>query len=230
MTPQEINQQIFVPEEDKATPIKVNEAAFIYDFLMEKGIKKTLETGFAYGRSASHIMAATGSRHIAIDPFQEKYSNIGLQNIQKLGFEELLDFKHDYSHNILPLLNGQKKKFEFIFIDGDHKFDGIFNDFYYADMLLEQGSYVLFHDTWMRSTQLVVSFIKKNRTDYKQIKTPLRNFLLFQKTGNDNRNGMVFREFYTFKSFFVHKVILWLSNGKESRLKKMLFYLKEKVK
>ena len=143
---------------------------------------------------------------------------------------DLLDFREDFSHNVLPELLRNNAKFDFIFIDGDHKFDGEFVDFYFADLLLEKQGYILLHDTWMRSTQLVMQFIKTNRTDYKAIPTGLRNLALYQKIGNDERNGMFFKEFYTFKSFLSHYLILWMSDGKKSFLKNLLFYLKEKLK
>lgn len=230
MTPEQINQALEILEEDKFTPIKVSEAAFIYDFLKEKDIKSTLEIGFAYGRSASHIMAATQKTHIVIDPFQDNYKSLGIKNMEKLGFSAMLDHRNDHSHNALPALLKENRKFEFIFIDGDHKFDGEFIDFYYSDLLIEQNGFILLHDTWMRSTRLVMQFIKKNRKDYRIIKTPLRNFALFQKAGTDTRNGMLFKEFYTFRSYIPHKIIMWLNTGKSNVLKKIVFKVKEIIK
>lgn len=230
MTPEEINKVLVIPEEDKASPVKTSEAEFIYSFLLEKGIKSTLEVGFAYAKSASHIMAATQAPHITMDPFQKNYKYLGVENIKSLGLGDLLTYHDDYSHNVLPQLLKEGKKFDFIFIDGDHKFDGEFIDFYYADLLLNEGGYVLMHDTWMRSTRLVMTFINANRKEYKYIKTPLRNFALYQKTGKDERNGMHFKEFYSTKSILSHNLILWMTDGKSSFLKKMLFWLKDKVK
>lgn len=230
MSLNEINNKLEIPEQDKSSPIKTNEAEFIYNFLREKELKATLETGFAYARSASHIIAATLSNHIAIDPFQENYNSLGLKNIETLGFNNYLTFYSDYSHNVLPQLLSQEKKFEFIFIDGDHKFDGIFVDFYYADLLLTNSGYILLHDTWMRSTQLVMSFIKKSRVDYTQIDVPLRNFALYQKNRTDQRDGMHFREFYTFKSVFIHKIIVWLTTGNRNILKNAVYKLKDLLK
>ena len=74
--PQEIDKILEVPETDTASPVKVSEAQFIYKFINDNNLKNTLETGFAYARSASHIIAATGNKHIAIDPFQENYQNL----------------------------------------------------------------------------------------------------------------------------------------------------------
>ena len=228
--PQEIDKLLKVPESDSASPVKVSEAQFIFSFLKEKNLKDTLETGFAYARSASHIIAATQSKHIAIDPFQENYQSLGLSNIKALGMHHLLDFHADFSHNVLPALYKEKRTFDFIFIDGDHKFDGELIDFYYADFMLKDKGYVLLHDTWMRSTRLLMRFIEKNRKDYIKVKTPLRNFALYQKIGADSRNGMHFREFYTFKSLVTHNVIMYLTTGKDNFLKRMIFKLKELLK
>ena len=231
MTPEENNAIIKIPTEDKSSPIKTSEADFIYNFVKDKKINRTLETGFAYAKSASHIIAASNCNHIACDPFQNNYQNLGLSNIEKLGMSDKLEFYNDFSHNVLPqLLKEKREKFEFIFIDGDHKFDGELIDFYYADLLLQEKGYILLHDTWMRSTSLLMKFIKTNRKDYKYISTGLRNLALYQKVGNDYRNGMFFREFYTFNSIILHNAIMYMSSGKESTLKKMLLNLKEKLK
>jgi len=230
MNPGEINSKLTIPAEDSASPIKSNEAEFIYDFLKEKGLTKTLETGFAYAKSASHIVAATRSRHIAIDPFQDHYQNLGKVNMKALGLDPFLELHEDYSHHVLPRLVDRKQKFDFIFIDGDHKFDGIFVDFYFSDLLLEKGGYILLHDTWMRSTQLAISFIKKNRKDYLCQKTPFRNLALFQKVSEDSRDGMHYQEFFTLKATFSHRLISWMSTGKNTVLKRMMFNLKAKLK
>lgn len=215
-----IHQKLTIPEWNQSTSVKESEAEFIYNLIKEKNLKTTLEVGFAYGRSAAHIMSATQSRHIAIDPFQENYENLGLKNIQNIGLGENLIFEHDFSHNVLPKLHNQKKTFDFIFIDGSHQFDGVFVDFYYADLMLEKGGYVLFHDTWMRGIQLTCSFIRNDRKDYKPINTSLRNLALFQKTGEDNRSWLHFREFYTFKSIVAHHVIAYINAGKSNFLKR----------
>ena len=232
--PLEINHILEIPESDSSAPVKSSEALFIYNFIRNKGLSRTLETGFAYAKSASHIIAATGKKHIVMDPFQDNYQNLGIANIEKLGMSKLLEFHPDYSHNVLPGIYKEREKknelFDFIFIDGDHKFDGEFIDFYYANLLLEPKGYILLHDTWMRSTRMLMSFIKKNREDYKQVKTPLRNFALYQKIGTDSRNGMHFREFYTFRSILTHKLILYMTEGKTTFLKRVLLKVKERMK
>lgn len=230
LTPKEINNLLEIPSWDTVSAIKVNEAEFIYNFIKEHRLEKTLETGFAFARSASHIMAATGKAHIACDPFQDHYANMGLKNIERLGLREKLDFRADYSHNVLPQLALEKRKFDFVFVDGDHKFDGILVDFYYANLVLEVGGYVLMHDTWMRSTRLVENYVRKNMGHFTYIPTPLRNFSLFRKNAEDSRDGMVFREFYNLRSIMAHRLINWMANGKKSALKSLALKIKDLVK
>ncbi len=136
---------------DSFTSVKKEEAKYIYRFLTENSIHRTLEIGLAFGRSAAYIISATDSTHIAIDPFQIRYKNTGIKNLQMLGLEERFILKADYSHNILPSLLKEDKKFDFIFIDGSHRFDGIFVDFYYSDLLLEKNGYILFDIQMMTS-------------------------------------------------------------------------------
>ncbi len=227
MTPNDINKILQIPDWDTCSAIKPEEAKFIYDFIKEKNLSKTLETGFAFARSASHIIAATDKKHIAVDPYQNNYKKMGLENIEQLSMTDKLDFRADFSHNVLPELLKSKQNFDFIFIDGDHKFDGILIDVYYANLLLDQKGYLLLHDTWMRSTRLVESFIKTNLQHFKPIATPLRNFSMFQKVNTDNRDGMFFEEFYTRKSKLSYNLITWLTNGKQTPLKKWILRIKD---
>jgi len=199
-----IYQQLEIPEENKTTSITEREAEYIYDFLIKNEIKKTLEVGFAYGCSAAHIISATKNQHYAIDPYQELYSNLGIKNIEKLKLKKFLIFENDLSHNVLPDLLKKDVKVDFALIDGGHKFDDIFIDFYYIDLLLNNKGYVLLHDSWTRSTQYVVSWIKNNKQNYKIIKTPLKNLILLQKNGKDERNWYHFKGFCNMKSYFSH--------------------------
>ena len=164
-----------------------------------------------------------------IDPFQSFYKYGGINNIKKAGFENLLKYHEDYSHTVLPKLLDMKAHFDFIFIDGDHRFDGQFIDFYYADLMLEEKGYILFHDTWMRSTAHMESYIKTNRKDYKLVDTGLRNLALFQKTDKDKRGWMHFKGFATSKSLMTNSVIEWL-HGEETVAKKIVKKIKDKVK
>lgn len=199
----DIYSQLIIPEDRKLTSIRKEEAEFIFKFLKNKKINLSLEVGFAFGCSTVYIMAAIKALHYTIDPNQKKhYENLGLLNVKKMGFKDRLVFKNTYSHEALPGILKNGKKFDFIFIDGGHKFDEVFIDFYYTDLLLNQDGYVLFHDSFLRSIQHVSSWIKNNKKNYKIIKTPIKNLILFQKKGIDDRNWYHFNDFCILKPWY----------------------------
>ena len=222
MTPAEINAKLEVPP-NSSTPVKPVEAEFMYRLVRQHGLKRTLETGMGYGRSAAHIICANeGEPHIAMDPFQTTYGSGGLKNIERLGLSSALDFRADYSHNVLPKLLAEGRQFDFAFIDGDHRFDGQFIDFYYVDLLLPKNGFVLLHDTWMRSTAFLMKYIEKNRTDYRKVDAGLRNLALYRKTGTDERAWTHFSAFYTPRAALTQRAAGWLNAGADTALKRMV--------
>lgn len=195
---------------ERFVSVSPGEAEFMYRWVKDHGVTRTLEIGLAFGASACSIMSAHQGRHTCIDPFQKQtWRDIGLANLASLGFSDRVDFHAEFSHAALPRLLEEKQEYDFALIDGNHLYDGIVLDFYYVDQLLCNQGYVLFHDTWLRGTQLIGSFIKKNRKDYQQLRCPAGNMFLFQKIGVDKREWDHFREFYTWKNSFFHPFLSW---------------------
>lgn len=191
----DIYDKLYLPEGNSSIPKK--QAEFIYSFLKDKNIKKTLEVGFCFGCSTAYIMSATLSPHYVIDPNQAgQWKNSGIKNIKALKLDKYLRFENDFSHNALPKLLKKGIKIDFAFIDGMHLFDYIMVDFFYIDLLLNNNGYVLFHDKWMRSTQMVAEWIKTNKTNYRLVEVPVKNLILFQKLNEDTRYWNYFEEFY----------------------------------
>ncbi len=168
---------------------------YIYNFLKEKNIKRTLEVGFAYGCSAAYIISATGSKHYAIDPYQYIFENAGKKNIEKLALSQFLDLKEEMSQFVLPKMYEEGVRVEFAFIDGGHLFDDTFVDFYFADLLLEENGYVLFHDYWMPSTKTVLSWIENNKKNYEIIEVGVGSLIMARKLRNEERNWDHFEPF-----------------------------------
>lgn len=204
-----IYDQLEIPERFRYVSVRKNQAEFISQFIQKNNLKKTLEIGFAYGCSAAHIINATKSKHIAIDPKTEIWGNLGFKNLEKLGLKKYLTFIKDQSHNALPRLLEEGTKLDFAFIDGNHFFEYIMVDFHFIDKMLEQDGYIMFDDSWLRATQLVASYIQKNRKDYKEIKALPENTIMFQKIGEDKRIWYHFREFYTLKSMISYRRNIW---------------------
>jgi len=204
----ELLKGLNIPVGERFVSITPKEAKFMHHWVKDHGLTRTLEIGLAFGASACCILSAHSGRHTCIDPFQkDQWRDIGLANLASLGFDDRVDFHADFSHAVLPRLLAEKREYDFAFIDGNHLYDGIFIDFYYVDKLLCHHGFVLFHDSWLRGTQLVASFIKRNRKDYRPIRCPMPNLILFQKIGVDQRAWDHFREFYTWKNIFYHRLV-----------------------
>jgi predicted O-methyltransferase YrrM len=206
---EEVFQQLDIPQGDRYVSVSRAEGEFMHHWIREHQLHATLEVGLAYGTSAACIMSAHQGTHTCIDPFQEKtYQNAGLKNLKALGYRDRVMFYQDFSHNVLPKLHAEKRKYDFIFIDGSHDFDNIFVDFYYANLLLPQNGYILFHDAWMRSTQLVASYIRHNRSNYVQMTGVGLNLILFQKSGRRPDSAWDdFHEFYSLRGMLSHRII-----------------------
>ena len=188
---------------EKITPVSKKEAEFIYKFIKEKEIKDTLEIGLGYGGSAAYIISASRGKHYIVDPFQKHYGNTGLKNLKSLGLSKNMIFLDNFSHSALPQLLDNQVSIDFAFIDGDHGYDTAFIDFYYVDLLLRKGGYVLFHDIRMKSIREVASWIKQNKLNYKQVKLPsaLWNFIMFRKIKKDSILRWYNRGCYNLDSF-----------------------------
>ncbi len=226
-----IYDQLILPNEsiDTDAGIRKNEAEYIYNFLLDKKIKVSLEIGFGLGFAAAHIISATKSILYSIDYQQNsRFNNIGIKNIEKLNLSAYLRLENGFSHSVLPHLLKQGVNLDFAFIDGGHKFDEIFLDFYYIDLMLNDGGYVLFHDANLKATQLVVSWIRTNKIMYKFIeeeKTHIKNIrecqnmIMFCKNDKeDNRAWDHFKEFYYYHPLFIRD-----NENEEQNMKPVLF-------
>jgi predicted O-methyltransferase YrrM len=172
---------------------------YIYDLCRRVRPQRTLEIGFAEGFSAMYFLAAAKANgmgsHVAIDPFENRdWHGLGLQKVKETGMEDRFRFMEALSVSALPALASEGLKFEVIFIDGDHRFDTQLADFLLSDALCPKGGYILLHDVWMASTRKLISFIERNRADYKRHPTPL-DIATFQKIDEDRRDWRHFVEF-----------------------------------
>lgn len=123
-----------------------------------------LEIGLAYGVSAMTICDAiqdwSGVSYDIIDCFQNReWRSIGLFNMQKSGYINEISFHEERSEIQLPQFLKEKRKFDLVFVDGCHRFDHVFIDFFYVNKMLNTGGVVVFDDVHLKSIQKVLSFI-----------------------------------------------------------------------
>ncbi|HDP33900.1 MAG TPA: class I SAM-dependent methyltransferase [Candidatus Hydrogenedentes bacterium] len=142
----------------------------LYETVVATKSARTLEIGMAYGASTLFILQALqvngGGRHVAIDPYQQTWwEGIGLKNIARAGHGEAVRLIEAPSHIALPHLLESKERFDFIFIDGNHRFEYTLVDFFYADKLIPVGGSIMLHDVWLPSIKKVLSYICRNQRD-----------------------------------------------------------------
>lgn len=190
-----IYDQLNIPSHGRKTAIRRDQGEYLCDFLRSRTINRTLETGFAYGCSAAYIMSGTNAPHIAIDPYEDKYGDLGLENVAKLGFSDRLQLIRQPSHLALPHLLAAGVSIDFAFIDGGHKFEEIFIDWHYASLLLTEGGCIVLDDIWLEATRMTASFVRTNRKEFREITVPAPNLFMFEKMGKDESDWTQFRRF-----------------------------------
>ncbi|HET9062891.1 MAG TPA: class I SAM-dependent methyltransferase [Candidatus Binatia bacterium] len=160
----------------KASAVSFEAGALLYDFIRAAKPARTLEIGMAYGISTLFICQAhrdNGSgTHTAIDPFEETvFKSIGLLNLERAKLRDLVQFHPAPSDEVLPQLCTRNERYEFAFIDGNHRFDYVLVDFFYVDKLLEVGGHVAFDDIWMSGVRKAASFVTTNKP-YRLVRAP----------------------------------------------------------
>ncbi len=186
------------------TQITASRGKWLYDFCLSAKPKSTLEIGMAYGYSTIFFLATIAKNqtghHTAIDPYQSSYwHGIGLAHANALaparGVHSPFRFIEDRSDRAATDLARSSSTFDLIFIDGNHRFDDVLVDFYLYAPLCAVGGHIVFDDMFFHSVQTAVAFVRANRTDFLEVRTPQPNFAVFRKVGDDSRDHKDFHEF-----------------------------------
>lgn len=173
----------------------------LYNLCREVKPKNTLEIGLAYGYSTLYFLAAIRENgfghHTAVDAFQSRYwHGIGLCQPRSLGMSDSFRFIEEKSVSALVHFAERGETFEVIFIDGDHRFDGAFLDFTLSAELCPMRGCIFLDDMWMPSIRRVVAFIRSNRKDFEELRTPVSNIAAFRRIGEDMREWHHYVEFF----------------------------------
>jgi predicted O-methyltransferase YrrM len=136
------------------------------ELAMAEGAERTIEVGLALGMSALFLCQAVvprGGRHVAIDPFQtESWNGAGLRTLREAGVEEHVEVIEEESQLALPRLVAEGREYDLAFIDGDHRFEGVFLDLYFMTRLVRPGGLVVVDDMWMPAVRTAVAYVEKN--------------------------------------------------------------------
>ena len=143
----------------------------LYRLVTSRKLRRTLEVGMAHGLSTLFIAQGLrengGERHIAIDPWQTRgFARSALLNVERAGLTEYVELMEEPNFTALPgLLAHGAERFQLAFIDGLHIFDHVVLDFFYCDLLIEAGGYVVFDDSNLPAVQSALAFVLENRLD-----------------------------------------------------------------
>jgi predicted O-methyltransferase YrrM len=136
------------------------------DLVISEGASRTIEIGLALGMSAlffSQAVLRLGGRHVAIDPLQrESWNGAGLRTLRDAGVEDVVEVIEQESQLALPRLVAEGREFDFAFVDGDHRFEGVFLDLYYMTRLVKPDGLVVVDDMWMPAVRTAVAYIERN--------------------------------------------------------------------
>ena len=111
------------------------------------------------------LFAEGGVRPVAIGPDEGaalRHVDAGLRTLQEAGVRELVEFHADMSEVVLPRLLAEGRPFDLAFIDGNHRFEGVFLDLVYCGRLLEEGSVVFADDAQLPAVRRAAAFCLEN--------------------------------------------------------------------
>jgi len=151
----------------------VNNLLTIREIMLEIQPDSTLEIGMACGGSAltfasTHrdLKHSPCRQHVAIDGFQRTgYDDVGRIKLEEAGLYGYVDVREQLSALELPKMVQNGMQFQMVYIDGSHRFEDVFLDFYFVRYLTSVGGYILFDDSSDSEVAKVVRFIRKNLWD-----------------------------------------------------------------
>ncbi len=145
------------------------EGAALRDWVVRGGAVRTIEIGLGYGISALFVCEGLcingdpAARHVVLDPHQAtRFANCGLQSLEEAGCAELVEYHAERSELALPRFVGEGRTFDLAFVDGNHRFDGVFLDLVYLGRLLRAGGIVFLDDYQLPAVARAAAFFVKN--------------------------------------------------------------------
>lgn len=130
---------------DSNASLAMRERVFLYSVVYSLAPKWVLEIGCYKGGSAYIISGALddlalGGKLVSIDPYPEQIEidwNIIAHNSKSV--------KGLFPQDIKLI---EDNKFDFVFLDGNHSYDGVLSDLSFLPQVMNNYSYVLLHDAY----------------------------------------------------------------------------------
>ena len=131
---------------------------WLYETVREHGFKRCLEIGCLFGFSSLYLAQACaeigGHLDIVDRPKQVviwngepvDLGNAAERHIEEAGYNDCVTFYREYSHAALAQLAALEKRYDFAFVDADHRFISVLLDVIGVDRLLVVGGAIALDD------------------------------------------------------------------------------------
>jgi predicted O-methyltransferase YrrM len=147
-----------------------SEGTALRDRVISEGAVRTVEIGLGYGISTLHICEGllcgpdpSSATHLAIDPHQStRFGDCGLQFLADAGVEAMVEHLAEPSRIELARMLTAGRTFDLAYVDGNHKFDGVFVDLAYLGQLVAPGHVIFLDDYQLPGVAKAVSFFVSN--------------------------------------------------------------------
>jgi predicted O-methyltransferase YrrM len=161
----------------RLSPIAIGpaEGAALRDWVRREEARRTLEIGLGYAVSTLFVcegLLENGGEvwHVALDPYQFEslpghrtlYGGIGAATLDEAGNRDLVELIVERSETALPRLLSEGRSFDLVFIDGNHRFEGVFLDLVYCGKLLKAGAVIFVDDTQLPGVRKAAEFCVSN--------------------------------------------------------------------
>lgn len=152
-------------------PVAVSaaEGEALRGWVIREAATHTIEVGLGYGLSALFICEGllanddATARHVVIDPHQAtRFAGCGMQFLDEAGLAELVEHHAEESQIALPKFLSEGRSFDFAFIDGNHRFDGVFLDLVYLGRTVRAGGILFLDDYQLPAVARASSFCVTN--------------------------------------------------------------------
>lgn len=152
-------------------PVAVSpaEGEALRGWVVREGATRTIEVGLGYGMAALFVCeglltnGAPDALHVVVDPHQDtRFANCGLQFLDEAGVAGMVEFHAGESHLVLPRLLENGRRFDLAFVDGNHRFDGVFVDLVCLGRLIRPGGGVFVDDYQLPAVARATSFFVTN--------------------------------------------------------------------
>ena len=149
--------------------ISAAEGEALGEWVTREVATQTIEIGLGYGISALFIgeaLVGSGDEsalHVVLDPNQAtRFADCGLQFLDDAGLTGLVEFHSEESQLALPRFLAERRTFDLAFVDGNHRFDGVFVDLVYLGRLLRSRGIVFLDDYQLPAVARAASFCVTN--------------------------------------------------------------------